>query len=117
LPEIPSATEIEENEGVNVGDMQVKLLQKIEELTLYVTATGEFRLKQIEYTGNAAANLNPYNKVEFFYETRTDKSIFHIAGLRDYFVANQLPILSIDTKKKEMIGNFSRSGTRYCSQV
>jgi hypothetical protein len=36
LPEIPSATEIEENEGVNVGDMQVKLLQKIEELTLYL---------------------------------------------------------------------------------
>jgi hypothetical protein len=36
LPEIPSAAEIDENEGVNVGEMQVKLLQKIEELTLYM---------------------------------------------------------------------------------
>ncbi|MDR1372202.1 MAG: hypothetical protein LBJ17_03615 [Dysgonamonadaceae bacterium] len=36
LPEIPSAAEVEKNEGVNVGEMQVKLLQKIEELTLYI---------------------------------------------------------------------------------
>jgi hypothetical protein len=36
LPEIPSATEVKESEGVNVGEMQIKLLQKIEELTLYL---------------------------------------------------------------------------------
>ncbi len=35
LPEIPSEKEMVEN-GVNVNDMQIKLLQKIEELTLYV---------------------------------------------------------------------------------
>lgn len=35
LPEIPSAEEIEEN-GIQVGEMQSKLLQKIEELTLYM---------------------------------------------------------------------------------
>lgn len=35
LPEIPSEAEVKEN-GVDVGEMQVKLLQKIEELTLYV---------------------------------------------------------------------------------
>lgn len=35
LPDIPSAKEVEEN-GVNVGEMEAKLLQKIEELTLYV---------------------------------------------------------------------------------
>jgi hypothetical protein len=35
LPEIPSAEEVEQN-GVNVGQIQAKLLQKIEELTLYV---------------------------------------------------------------------------------
>jgi len=35
LPDIPSATEVAE-EGINVGQMDVKLLQKIEELTLYV---------------------------------------------------------------------------------
>lgn len=34
LPEIPSASEVKEN-GISLVDMQVKLLQKIEELTLY----------------------------------------------------------------------------------
>jgi hypothetical protein len=36
LPEIPSASEVKESEGVNLGEMQIKLLQKIEELTLYL---------------------------------------------------------------------------------
>ena len=35
LPEIPTAEEVEEN-GVSVGEMNAKLLQKIEELTLYI---------------------------------------------------------------------------------
>jgi hypothetical protein len=35
LEDIPSAKEVEKN-GVNMGEMQAKLLQKIEELTLYV---------------------------------------------------------------------------------
>jgi len=35
LPEIPSAAEVEEN-GINLGEMNAKLLQKIEELTLYL---------------------------------------------------------------------------------
>jgi uncharacterized protein YqcC (DUF446 family) len=35
LPNIPSVQEIEEN-GLDLGDMQSKLLQKIEELTLYI---------------------------------------------------------------------------------
>lgn len=35
LPEIPSAAEVSKN-GINMGEMQNKLLQKIEELTLYV---------------------------------------------------------------------------------
>lgn len=35
LPEIPSEKEMIEN-GVNINEMQIKLLQKIEELTLYI---------------------------------------------------------------------------------
>jgi hypothetical protein len=35
LPSIPSATEVQNN-GLNMGEMQNKLLQKIEELTLYL---------------------------------------------------------------------------------
>ncbi len=43
LPEIPSAAEVKEK-GLNMGEMQNKLLQKIEELTLYVIE----QQKQIE---------------------------------------------------------------------
>jgi hypothetical protein len=35
LPDIPSETEVKEN-GLNLADMNAKLLQKVEELTLYV---------------------------------------------------------------------------------
>ncbi|RBL88510.1 hypothetical protein [Chitinophaga flava] len=35
LPEIPSAAEVQEN-GIDVGEMNRKLLQKVEELTLYI---------------------------------------------------------------------------------
>ncbi len=35
LPDIPSAEEVEEN-GISLGEMDAKLLQKIEELTLYM---------------------------------------------------------------------------------
>jgi len=36
LPDIASAKEMETKDGVNIGDLESKLLQKIEELTLYI---------------------------------------------------------------------------------
>jgi len=35
LPDIPSANEMQQN-GLDLGEMQIKILQKVEELTLYV---------------------------------------------------------------------------------
>ena len=35
LPDIPSARQMED-EGINLGELQIKLLQKVEELTLYI---------------------------------------------------------------------------------
>jgi hypothetical protein len=51
LPEIPSAAEVSKY-GMNMGEMQNKLLQKIEELTLYMIE----QQKQIE---ELKASLNP----------------------------------------------------------
>ncbi len=42
--------------------------------------TGESYPEKIEYTGNAAQSLIPYNSVEFVYEDRSDASIKYIAG-------------------------------------
>ncbi len=36
LPNIPSSSDVEKNGGVSIGEMQTKLLQKIEELSLYI---------------------------------------------------------------------------------
>jgi len=53
LPGIPTEKEVKEN-GVNLGDMQTKLLQKIEELTLYTIHQQEMidklnaRIEQLE---------------------------------------------------------------------
>ena len=50
LPGIPSAAEVEA-EGVALGDISSKLLQKIEELTLYVIAQ-EKRIEALEAENN-----------------------------------------------------------------
>lgn len=47
LPDIPSETEVKEN-GINIGDMNAKLLQKIEELTLYMIEQNKKTDKIIE---------------------------------------------------------------------
>jgi hypothetical protein len=46
LPEIPSEKEVKEN-GINLGEMQGKLLLKIEELTLYIIEQ-EKQLKELQ---------------------------------------------------------------------
>ncbi|MEP1096056.1 MAG: hypothetical protein ABJG78_13160 [Cyclobacteriaceae bacterium] len=46
LPEIPSATEIGEN-GIDLGDMNMRLLKKIEELTLHLIEQNE-RMEKME---------------------------------------------------------------------
>ena len=44
------------------------------------TTTGENYPEKIEYTGNTAESLTPYNSVEFEYEVRTDVSTRYIGG-------------------------------------
>ena len=53
LPEVPSAKEMTEN-GVTVGEFQIKLLQKIEELTLYAI----IQHKELEQLKSQIYNTN-----------------------------------------------------------
>jgi len=57
LPDIPSATEMTKN-GVSMGDMQVKLLQKVEELTLYAIEQNKSK-KELE--AKLSKQENQYN--------------------------------------------------------
>jgi hypothetical protein len=54
LPEIPTTAEVEEN-GISVGEMNAKLLQKVEELTLYT-------IQQQEIIEALKENLEAQNK-------------------------------------------------------
>ncbi len=45
-----------------------------------------------------------------------DSQFVHIASMRKRFAGKGLPILSCDTKKKELIGDFKNPGTRYCRE-
>jgi hypothetical protein len=46
-----------------------------------------------------------------------NKQFEYIAKIRKQFTDRKLPILSIDTKKKEMIGNFFREGRAFCRKA
>ncbi len=57
LPEIPTTAEVEEN-GISVGEMNTKLLQKIEELTLYVIELKKENEKQSSEIQELKKNIN-----------------------------------------------------------
>jgi hypothetical protein len=44
------------------------------------STTGEFHIDEISYTGNEAQGLQPYNRVDFTYETRPDTIKAYVAG-------------------------------------
>jgi Salmonella virulence plasmid 65kDa B protein/FG-GAP-like repeat len=46
----------------------------------YVNADNQFLLDEIQYTGNDAAGISPYNSVKFTYATRQDANTVYIAG-------------------------------------
>jgi hypothetical protein len=46
-----------------------------------------------------------------------DQQFRHIAAQKERFTAAGLPIISVDTKKKELIGNFKNNGRIWCQEA
>jgi hypothetical protein len=61
LPEIPKADEVQQD-GVNLGEMQTKLLQKVEELTLYVIELKKENVEQSKENAELKQKLANYEK-------------------------------------------------------
>jgi len=61
LPEIPTTAEVEEN-GISVGKMNAKLLQKIEELTLHTIQQQELIDGQMELINSLKEGMEAQNK-------------------------------------------------------
>lgn len=57
LPNIPSAQEVKEKGGVDLGEMNTKLLEKIEELTLYMIELNK-KVEQLEKENKDMRNRN-----------------------------------------------------------
>lgn len=64
----------------------------------------DFSLKvnRKKYEGNA--NLDPKDR---------DEQFRYIAEQRKLFIANGFPVISVDAKKKELVGNFKNNGATY----
>ncbi|WP_440068341.1 hypothetical protein [Tenacibaculum discolor] len=97
LPEIASAKEMKQN-GVNVGNFQIQLLQKIEELTLY-TIQQEKKIKEfkkenfkIERLEKEIRNLKKQNsKIERLEKENKDlKSLLERVSMLEKVVKNKL---------------------------
>jgi len=43
-----------------------------------------------------------------------DQQFRHISSLRTRFESQGLPIISVDTKKRELVGNFRNNGVKWC---
>ena len=71
LPEIASAKEMQTN-GLNVGDNQIKLLQKVEELTLYLIEKDEQLNEEKELTNKQQQQLDNQQQVNTQQENRLD---------------------------------------------
>jgi len=48
---------------------------------------------------------------------RRDKQFRYIASLRKEFLKAGQPVISVDTKKKELIGNFRKAGRSWCKEA
>jgi hypothetical protein len=46
-----------------------------------------------------------------------DEQFRYIASQKEAFIAEGLPVISVDTKKKELIGNFRQKGKNWCKKA
>jgi len=72
--------------------------------------TGEFRIGQIDYTGNANKSLSPFASVNFSYEKRTDKSTHYVKGSK---VTSEYRLTEIQTKANGLTARTYKLKYRY----
>jgi len=93
-----------------------KISGELAEIGIRVCATtvGDI-LKKLNYSlkCNSKKVANGGRKLTKAEEKIRDEQFKYIAGIRSEFMGKGLPSISVDTKKKELIGNFKNPGTRY----
>jgi hypothetical protein len=69
-------------------------------------------LKQMGYSLKGNKRRQAHSK-----DPERDRQFRYIASQRERFKAAGLPVISVDTKKKELIGNFRNEGEAWCKEA
>jgi hypothetical protein len=101
---------------INVLWTNLTLIQIQEKLKYHcISASYPLIRKLLKMCGYVKRKMN---KCKTLKEVENRNEQFeHITALKQEFIENQLPVLSVDTKKKEMTGNFYRSGEVFCTEA
>lgn len=97
-----------------------KIADELSKAGIVVSATTVGKiLKDLKYSlkCNSKKVANGGRKLTKEQKKAADDQFAHIAKMRKHFAERGLPILSCDTKKKELIGDFKNPGTRYRQQA
>jgi hypothetical protein len=90
-----------------------KIAQELRSLSIEVSPNTVARLlKQMDFK----RRVN-HKKVSTGSSDDRDEQFHHIAQLRKQFERQGLPILSVDTKKRELVGNFKNPGSAWRQQA
>lgn len=90
-------------------DLQAKLQEKAHQVSLPVISR---LLKQQDYR----LRVN-HKSVEGTSPPERDTQFVYLQQQRDAFQAAGQPVLSVDTKKKELVGNFKNAGRLWCQEA
>ena len=70
-------------------------------------------LKQMGYS----MKVNVRHRASTSFSPRRDTQFEYIKSQKDTFLTAHLPVISVDTKKKELIGNFKANGRSWCKDA
>ncbi|MCA1640136.1 MAG: ISAzo13 family transposase [Acidobacteria bacterium] len=90
-----------------------QLAKKLEELGYTINYCTVIRLLK-EMGFSLKTNKKTKSRLE---NPQRDEQFKYIAQQKNNFVSNQLPVISVDTKKKELIGNFKKDGRTWCKEA
>lgn len=86
----------------------------------YLNQNGEVAVKEIKYTGNAAAGLTPYNSVKFYYDQREDQGMRYFQGnvLQNKLILREIELFCEGQSYKRIVPTYNLvNGKSYLSAM
>lgn len=84
------------------------------------SVSGQAYLKNIKYSGNSNASLEPYNEIKILYQIRADEKIKYLKGeqTEDNYLVRKIQVESFENKLREYQFNYSTTkGRTFLSEI